>query len=288
MIPAANILQWTEHAPWPAQRQIEQDLIICRALCDIYSTPFLAERLAFRGGTAINKLLFASPLRYSEDIDLVQVKAEPIGPTIDALRETLAWLGDFRRDRAEHSIHFLFKFQPEDATGDAALNLKIEINTREHDSMFGYRRVPFSMTNDWHSASVEILSFDSHELFGTKLMAFLQRRKNRDLFDLGGGLTRLGLDPNKVVAAFHHYLDLEGKPISRAEAEERTLEKLQYDLIEDVTPLLPPGVEFDANMAVAALEHIWRQFISRLNGDPWKSTPMRLEQVRKTFPTFLA
>lgn len=287
MIPTANILQWADHAPWPAQRQIEQDLIICRALCDIYSTPFLAERLAFRGGTAINKLLFSSPLRYSEDIDLVQVKAEPIGPTIDALRDTLAWLGDFRRDRAAHSSHFLFKFQPEDAIGDAALNLKVEINTREHDAIFGYRKMPFSMVNDWHTASVEILSFDAHELFGTKLRAFLQRRKNRDLFDLGEGLARLDLDPGRIVAAFHHYIDLEGKPISRAEAEERTLEKLQYDLVEDVTPLLPPGVEFTTTIAVLALEQVWQHFISRLKGDPWKSTPLTVEEIRKTYPAFL-
>lgn len=30
------------------------------------------------GGTAINKLLFEKPLRYSEDIDLVQVETGPI------------------------------------------------------------------------------------------------------------------------------------------------------------------------------------------------------------------
>ena len=34
---------------WPDQRQVEQDLIICRALCDIFNEPLLAERLAFRG-----------------------------------------------------------------------------------------------------------------------------------------------------------------------------------------------------------------------------------------------
>ena len=32
--------------------------------------------------------------RYSEDIDLVQVKAEPIKETIDHLRDALAWLGE--------------------------------------------------------------------------------------------------------------------------------------------------------------------------------------------------
>jgi predicted nucleotidyltransferase component of viral defense system len=287
MIPAANILQWADHAPWPAQRQIEQDLIICRTLCDIYSNPFLAERLAFRGGTAINKLIFPTPLRYSEDIDLVQVKAEPIGPTIDAIRETLAWLGDFRRVGAKHSMHFIFRFVPEDAAGDEPLNLKIEINTREHDALFGYRKFPFSMVSDWHAANADIVSFDANELFGTKLRAFLQRRKNRDLFDLGEGLARLSLDPEQVVAAFNHYLALEENPISRAEAEERALEKLNYDLTEDVVPLLPVGVEFGTDAAVKALESVWQHYLSRLNGESWKSTPLALEQIRKTIPTFL-
>ena len=53
-------------------RQVEQDLIICRALCDLFNASDLKGRIAFRGGTAIHKLLFEQPLRYSEDIDLVQ------------------------------------------------------------------------------------------------------------------------------------------------------------------------------------------------------------------------
>ena len=35
-----------------------EDLIICRALCDLFNAPALKEKIAFRGGTAINKLLF--------------------------------------------------------------------------------------------------------------------------------------------------------------------------------------------------------------------------------------
>jgi hypothetical protein len=34
---------------------------------------------------------FRQPLRYSEDIDLVQLRAEPIGPTVNALRDVLSW-----------------------------------------------------------------------------------------------------------------------------------------------------------------------------------------------------
>ena len=72
MIPAQNIVAWSHVAPWAEQRQIEQDLIISRALVDMFSDPFLSEELRFRGGTALNKLHFPRPLRYSEDIDLVR------------------------------------------------------------------------------------------------------------------------------------------------------------------------------------------------------------------------
>lgn len=44
-------------------------MIICRVLCDLFNSPDLAGKIAFRGGTANNKLLFEQPLRYSEDIE---------------------------------------------------------------------------------------------------------------------------------------------------------------------------------------------------------------------------
>jgi len=78
-------------------------------------------------------------------------------------------------------------------------------------------------------------------LAGTKLRALLQRRKNRDLFDLNEGLKQLSIDPDKLIACFEHYLVLEGKPISRAVDEQRMLEKLARSLTEDSAPLLPGG-----------------------------------------------
>jgi hypothetical protein len=74
VIPRAYLQEWSANAPWPDLRQVEQDLIICRALCDLFNAPKLKEKIAFRGGTAIHTLLFRRPLRYSEDIDVVQVR----------------------------------------------------------------------------------------------------------------------------------------------------------------------------------------------------------------------
>ena len=101
MIPAQNIVAWGNLVPWTDARQIEQDLIISRALVEIFSDPMLREALRFRGGTAINKLHFPAPLRYSEDIDLVRTSHGPIGPVLDQLRVVLEpWLG---RTRFEQS-----------------------------------------------------------------------------------------------------------------------------------------------------------------------------------------
>jgi hypothetical protein len=80
MIPRDYITEWRAHAPWVQDIQVEQDLVICRALIDIFSDPILKDALAFRGGTALYKLHFKPAARYSEDIDLVQVKAGAAGP----------------------------------------------------------------------------------------------------------------------------------------------------------------------------------------------------------------
>jgi predicted nucleotidyltransferase component of viral defense system len=279
LIPQAHIQAWREHAPWPNPAQVEQDLIICRALCDLFNAPALAGKIAFRGGTAIHKLLFKQPLRYSEDIDLVQTKAEPIGPTVDAIRDALAWLGKCNREQAEHSMHLVFRFAPESAP-QATLKLKVEINTREHDVVLGYRRYPFAVASDWYSARTELVSFEPEELFGTKLRALLQRRKNRDLFDLHHGLLQLDMDADKVVTCLDHYLALEEHPIGRAEAEERMLKKLTRSLTEDIEPLLPVGVRFDEAVAIEAFNGVWRQLIARMRGDAWRLSAEVIEQLR--------
>ncbi len=291
MIPNAYIQAWSATAPWPTAQQVEQveqDLIISRALCDLFNAPALKGKIAFRGGTAINKLLFKKPLRYSEDIDLVQTQAEPIGATVDAMRSALSWLGKCNREQAGHSMHLVYKFRPE-ADAQATLKLKVEINTREHEQLLGIKSYPFAVQSDWYQGESEIASFEPEELFGTKLRALLQRRKNRDLFDLHHGLEQLAMDPDKLIACFNHYLALEGKPITRAVAEQRMLEKLTRSLIEDIAPLLPAGVRFNDADAVQAFERIWWELITRVKGDAWKLTDKALEELRaKKYPHLLS
>ena len=89
MIPRDYITQWRGRARWSEDFQVEQDLIISRAVIEMFSDPVLAEALAFRGGTALYKLYLPPPARYSEDIDLVQVEPGPADTFMDALRGVL-------------------------------------------------------------------------------------------------------------------------------------------------------------------------------------------------------
>lgn len=81
MIARDYISEWRTVVPWVQDLQVEQDLVISRALVEIFSHKLLRDALAFRGGTALYKLHLKPAARYSEDIDLVQTRAEAAGPT---------------------------------------------------------------------------------------------------------------------------------------------------------------------------------------------------------------
>lgn len=89
MIPYDFISEWRARVPWPQNVQVEQDLIISRALVEMFNSPIVKGSLAFRGGTALYKLHLSPPSRYSEDIDFVQIHSEPVGGLLDAIRTVL-------------------------------------------------------------------------------------------------------------------------------------------------------------------------------------------------------
>ena len=177
-------------------------------------------------------------------------------------------------------MHLVFKFTPE-VDGGSKLKLKVEINTREHQNLHGLKTYPFEVNSGWHQAKAQIVSFEPEEIFGTKLRALLQRHKNRDLFDLNQGLLQLGLDRDRVIACFQHYLALEGHPISRANAEERMLKKLNQKPHGGYRAPASCGREFTDDDAIAAFGRVWGELIRRIPGDPWKSSKTVIEEIRK-------
>ena len=167
MIPAQNIVAWSNLVPWTDTRQVEQDLIISRAVVEIFSDPILREALRFRGGTALNKLHFPAPLRYSEDIDFVRTSHGPIGPVLDQLRVVLEpWLGRARFEQSPVAPKLRFRVEAEDVSG-VPIRLKIEINTREAEAFDAPAALPLEVANPWFSGRA-VLSTGSAPSSGGK------------------------------------------------------------------------------------------------------------------------
>jgi predicted nucleotidyltransferase component of viral defense system len=72
-----DILAHQTIVPWSAQYQVEQDLLLCRAMVALFDDDFLSSQIAMRGGTLLHKVHLAPASRYSEDIDLVLVGNRP-------------------------------------------------------------------------------------------------------------------------------------------------------------------------------------------------------------------
>ena len=142
MIPELYINEWHEVVPWSNPLMVEQDLIICRALVSIFSDDFLRENLAFRGGTALHKLFLQPQPRYSEDIDLVQIKPGPIKPIMFRIGEVLEWLPNRSTQQKRHSNKLLFRVDSE-IPPIHQIRLKVEINCFEHFNVLGLQEVPF-------------------------------------------------------------------------------------------------------------------------------------------------
>lgn len=268
MIPRDYITEWRAHAPWVQDFQVEQDLVICRALVSIFSHTLLANALAFRGGTALYKLHLKPAARYSEDIDLVQINAEPAGPLMGALREVLdPWLGKPQWKQSEGRVTFIYRFDSEDAP-PLRLRLKVEVNSREHFSVYGLTSVPFAVSSRWFTGESSIGTYALDELLGTKMRALYQRKKSRDLFDLAVALDQGLADPTRIIAAFSAYMEHGGHRVSRAEFEHNMNAKLRDRLFTaDIGPLLAPGHAWDITSAAA---RVGSHLIERLPGEPWQ------------------
>ena len=268
MIPRANITAWRDRAPWPSNEQVEQDLVLSRALVAMFSHSVVAERVVFRGGTALHKIFLSGVGRYSEDIDLVQRDAGPIGGLVGAIRESLdSWLGSPQWKQGTGRFALYYRFQTSFAPVSNR-RLKVEINTREHVSVLGTTTRPFTVDNPWFSGTAEIPVYHLDEMLGTKLRALYQRKKGRDLYDLWLALRTGEPSSGRVVECFLRYMAHDGATVSRAEFEANLSGKVTSEaFIEDSRLLVSPDVEYDP---VTAAQVVKDELIVKLPGKPWK------------------
>lgn len=270
MISQKYIQAWKSQCPWPQPSQVEQDLIISRALCELYSDEKIRDALAFRGGTSLQKIFFKEATRYSEDIDLVQIPKEPLGPVVDLIRSKLdGWLGKPTIDWKTARVTMRYRYESE-STPAEQMKLKVEINTGEHLCVLGYQHIPFQMKSDWYSGSCEITTYHLEEIMGTKLRALYQRKKGRDLYDFGKVFEHFPkISNDKVVESFLTYMKHGGVKVSRAEFEEAIHKKRSDPAYrKDIAPLLSVEMaEFDVDQA---FDDLLDRLVSKIPGEPWR------------------
>lgn len=260
MIPENYIEQWRKSVRWQAVSQIEQDLVISRALVDLFNESRISNALVFRGGTALNKLFLKPPARFSEDIDFVQRRPEPIGKTIDGIKEALKpWLGEPKWKITERSAKLIYKYE---SFNNLPSKLKIEINTTEHFQVLPLRIEKLNLQSEWFMGEADVITYEIDELMATKLRALFQRRKGRDLFDLWYVANQSLINLDRVVEIFSKYCANDGIIIRAEEFYNNLVMKRTHpDFLSDMSVLLPVTVNWNFE---EAYQFVLNKIVSKL------------------------
>jgi len=263
MIAKPDIAKWQDYAPWKQFYQVEQDLVISRALVNIFSDDFLRENLAFRGGTALLKLYLNPAPRYSEDIDLVQIKSVPIKPIMERIKEVITFFEEPRKTQVKgHGAKAMYRFTSE--YEEIRLRLKLEINCKEHFNVLDWVDFSFEVKSDWFTGNAKIRTYNINELLGTKLRALYQRSKGRDLFDLDYSRLNTELNLDEIIQCFKEYTSFStgNRPPSQKEFL-MNIEKKENDpdFAGDMEALLRSGIEYNQE---AAFEWLKNELIEKI------------------------
>ncbi len=262
----------------------EKVLHLVNLLDALFKHPFLGDRLALKGGTALN--LFALDLpRLSVDIDLNYIGAldrETMleeRPKIDLAVQAVCQRQGLRVRRVpdEHAGG-KWRLAYDRTLGDTG-RIELDLNFLLRTPLW----TPVSMDSpEFLGLSARrIPVLDLHELAGGKLSALFSRTASRDLFDAVGILARNDLDPAKLRFAFVAYgamsrrdwrtVSVSDVAMAPKEAAQRLLPVLRSDhlpargeietwscgLVQQCRVLLSQVLPFEPHE---------REFLERING----------------------
>ncbi len=195
---------------------------------------FTSERLALKGGTAINLYLDDAP-RLSVDLDLVFTEIglprdAALGMIIDEMRRIAAELA---RDGLEVSSAVAAELGE---TGLLASNGRVQVKV-ETNTVFRGTLLPTTIMNlspgagEWLAREAPARVLNPAEVFAGKFMAALDRQHPRDLYDVWRLYQRGPIDP-QILSAFVIYLCGHNRP------PHEVLDSPERVLVEDYTRAL--------------------------------------------------
>lgn len=256
-----DILAHQSEVPWPNLRQVEQDLLLCRAMTAIFNDNFLKDRVAMRGGTLLHKVHLAPASRYSEDIDLVVTGDRPDDHISKAIRRVLQntlgkpsnsiWdsvkLAVRNAVKPSKVLRMTYRVPSIADPSGNPLEIVIEANATERNSYRPVTPLQFNYKFRGQSVSSEVNGFEIHEMLGTKMRALFQRKRGRDLFDLYWALTTSStpVNPIEIIESFQYYMDQEGTVAGRDEFVGILRGHLSdRGFLNDMNPLLRTGIYY--------------------------------------------
>lgn len=184
-----------------------------RLLLDVAPDVFRESPFALKGGTAINLFLHDMP-RLSVDLDLVYADhgiardeaLVRIREALDSVRPTLESRGMHcdRGSDAEETKLFIDRDR---------VRIKVEVNHVFRGTVLPVDTSPLSESaQDTFFTDIELPVLHADELYGSKLVAAMDRQHPRDLFDVRNLYSAGGLNPG-VVECFVCYLAGHNRPV---------------------------------------------------------------------------
>lgn len=229
-----------------------------RQLLDIAPMVFATPHFALKGGTALNLFLHDLP-RLSVDIDVVfsnhrldrEAALQAIAAELSAISQKLEAFGYEVKQRRNSSSNEskLMVVGPQ-------VQVKVEVNEVFRGTLLPVQQRPLSpATEEEFAQAVTLPLLATAELYGSKLVAAMDRQHPRDLFDVLVLYNDIGLTP-EIVDCFVAYLAGHNRPVhevlmprlhpldatfanqfngmTRDEVSLETLEQIRTRLVQDL------------------------------------------------------
>lgn len=249
-----RLIVWADTIGIPNLALAEHDLRLTHALAGLYAAPALKDVLAFKGGTALNKIYFGKFSRLSVDLDFnligppreVVKQGAPARKAIEAVLREQDPGYEFKFSYRAEQTTLIARYEPQ--SGGARQPLKIELSMRESVPIMGLFEKDIPSPDEGSPIKVKTYSID--ELLSTKIRALYDRKKGRDIFDLDCARL-LKLDRPAIRKLVYYYFYRSGKifnwNVLRANLAAKASDKRFGD---DIKPFLRPDVAFDAPSAI--------------------------------------
>lgn len=216
---------------------LEKVYLLLTLLNHFSQHPFLKNRFALKGGTALNLFLFSLP-RLSVDIDLNYIgtisRDEMLKerPQVEAAIEAVCQQNNFqiRRVPSEHAGgKWLLRYHS--SLGQMG-NLHVDINFLLRLPLWPIIYLDSHLLGNYQAKQIPVL--DPHELIAGKLAALFSRNATRDLFDAYQLISYQPLDREKLRLAFIVY-----GAINRKDWRSVSINDLSFSQSDLQTQLLP-------------------------------------------------